>query len=129
MEIEWKLKAALAAAAAAEPRVYYDEAVDRELRERYYAGIDAQLEGEALRRTLAELLSGSHDPQPRYKPMLLVYPWVDLHPDRKLRSVCSGKAFAPQELIEADSRIEQQRSARPQGLVVRESALGRRARG
>ena len=39
-----------------------------------------------------------------------VYPWVDLHPDRRLRSVYSGQPFEPEELIREDARIEAERT-------------------
>jgi endonuclease G len=56
--------------------------------------------------------------------MRLVYPWVDLHPDRRLRSVYSGIAFDADELIRADAEIERQRTLRLQELVLRAAALG-----
>ena len=121
-----ELEAALAALAAGQERPYYDEPADREVREAYYARVEAGPGGEGLRLGLAGLVAETHGPQPGYKPALLVYPWVDLHPDRQLRSIYSGRAFAPQELIEADMRIEAQRTARLQALRGRESAIGPR---
>jgi len=121
-----ELEAAIAALAAGQERPYYDEAADEGLRGAYYERVEAGGGGEALRLALAGLVGESHVPRPPYKPALLVYPWVDLHPDRQLRSVYSGRAFAAQELIEADLRIEAQRTARLQALVARESAVGPR---
>jgi len=61
-----------------------------------------------------------------YKPVERVYPWVDLHPDGRLRSIYSGKSFDAEEFIRADAEIARQRSARLQELTRRESTLGPR---
>src|SRR5215211_6192835 len=95
-----EVQAALAEREAARAEPYYDEAADRSAREHYYDALDAT-DGEALRAALAERLERTHDPRPAYKPMQWVYPRVDLHPDGLLRSIYSGKTFAPEELIEA----------------------------
>src|SRR5690606_32595934 len=60
---------------------------------------------------------------PRYSPSTHVYPWIDLHPDRKLRSIYSGKLFDAEELIREDFRISQQRMQRLQELMQRESSV------
>jgi len=72
---------------------------------------------------LAELLERTHEREPRYQPMRLVYPWVDVHPDGLLRSVYSGKTFPPEDLIRADAAVEGLRTERWQELVRRETAL------
>jgi endonuclease G, mitochondrial len=89
--------------AQAEP--YYDEVADASGRESYYEGT-GDADGEELRAALAGLLERTHDPRPSYRPMEWVYPRVDLHPDGLLRSLYSGATFSPQELIEADARVE-----------------------
>jgi endonuclease G len=119
-----ELRAALVDAEAARGRPYYPKAADDDARAEYYEAIDESAGGEALYRALSELVNRSHQPQPAYKPMRLVYPWVDLHPDGKLRSIYSGKTFSPEELIRADAGVERARTERLQELVQREAALG-----
>jgi len=105
------VEAALAELEAARAEPYYDEAADENARERYYEGLEAA-DGEPLRAALAERLERTHDPRPAYRPMQWVYPRVDTHPDGLLRSIYSGKAFSPEELIEADAAIERARTER-----------------
>jgi endonuclease G len=119
-----ELDAALLDLEAARRRPYYSEAADAEQRERYYGGVELSGGGEALFQALSELVTRTHARRPRYKPMRLVYPWVDLHPDRKLRSVYSGRPFDPEEMIRADARVEAQRTGRLAELVLTEAALG-----
>jgi hypothetical protein len=44
---------------------------------------------------LAALLERTHGPRLSYKPAERVYPWVDLHPDGRLRSIYSGRPSTP----------------------------------
>jgi endonuclease G, mitochondrial len=118
-----ELRAALVELEAARERRYYDAESDGAARGRYYEGID-QPGGAALYRELSELLGRTHEPRPAYKPARLVYPWVDLHPDRLLRSVYSGKSFTPEELIRADVAVDAARTERLQEFVRREFAVG-----
>jgi len=129
------LRAALADFEVARERPYYDDEADGEARETYFGHLDAELPPTELRAALATLLASTHDRQSPYKPIRLVYPWVDLHPDRRLRSIYSGASFEPEELIREDARIEAERSARlserrakspslsPQALVAEAEAL------
>ncbi|MEV6398987.1 endonuclease [Streptomyces sp. NPDC051907] len=117
------LAAALVNLAAAKSRPYYDAAQDQVARDSYYADIRTD-SPEGMRRALAELLTATHERQPAYKPMRLVYPWVDLHPDERLRSIYSGKAFDPEELIRADAAVEAARIGRWQEFLLHESAPG-----
>jgi len=117
-----ELRAALVNLETGRARDYYDERTDREARERYYDGVETS-GGAALRVSLAELLERTHEREPRYQPMRLVYPWVDVHPDGLLRSVYSGKTFPPEDLIRADAAVEGLRTERWQELVRRETAL------
>ena len=105
-------------------RTYYDATADAEAAAAYYRGIDENSSGTALLTELHTLLKGTHTPRPRYAPARTVYPWVDLHPDRKLRSVYSGKTFDPEDIIRDDARIEAVRTRRLQEVVAREAALG-----
>jgi len=117
-------RAALVDADAARGRPYYPKEADDEARARYYEPIEDQAAGDSLYRALSDLVNRSHQPQPAYKPMRLVYPWVDLHPDGLLRSIYSGKTFTPEEVISADAEVELARTERLQELVQREAALG-----
>ncbi|TQK50390.1 endonuclease I [Streptomyces sp. SLBN-118] len=117
------LAAARVNLAAARTRPYYDAAADRIARDAYYADIRTG-SPTGLRRALAELLEATHEHRPAYKPMRMLYPWVDLHPDEQLRSIYSGKDFTPEELIEADAAVEAARIGRWQEFLLHESAPG-----
>jgi endonuclease I/V8-like Glu-specific endopeptidase len=120
-----EFRAALVNLEAGRNRVYYDEDADAEARERYYAPIDAdQGDGQALFAALAALLSATHVPKPHYDPKAMVYPWVDQHPDRRLRSIYSGKVVDPKDFIREDVAIEIERSARIQELAASEATSG-----
>ncbi|MER5217368.1 endonuclease [Streptomyces sp. NPDC002838] len=121
--VERDVNAALVNFRLARERPYYDRTADSAARDAYYAGIDTA-DGEALRRALTELLEETHEPRPRYKPMRLLYPWVDQHEDGRLRSVYSGKIFSVEELIRADAAVEEARLARVQELLRHESTAG-----
>lgn len=120
---EADLKAALAGLQAGRARPYYDAEADRQERQAYYAGL-VGTDGARLGRTLTDLLEQTHERWPAYKPMRLLYPWVDLHPDRQLRSIYSGQSFAPEEFIRADAATEAARIQRWQELTLREAVLG-----
>lgn len=120
-----EVQRALLALEASRGRAYYDAAADGRDRDRYYAAIDLGTERQPLFRALSALLSTTHLRRPAYKPSRLVYPWVDLHPDRMIRSIYSGSTFAPEQLIRDDGRVERQRTRRLAELIERESALGR----
>src|SRR5436305_560436 len=94
----------LARLAAAEDRPYLDDAADRQAADEYYADLDPAEPG-ALGRLLAE----THREKPHYSPATELYPWVDLQPDRKVRSVYTQEEFDPAELIEEAARIHEQR--------------------
>jgi endonuclease G, mitochondrial len=66
------------------------------------------------------LLERTHEPRPAYTPARFAYPWVDLRPDRLLRSVHSGNRFAPDEPIRADLAVEAARTEPLQEFVRRE---------
>ncbi|GGR19172.1 endonuclease [Streptomyces aurantiogriseus] len=121
--VERDLNAALVNFRLGRERPYYDRTRDHDARAAYYAGISTT-DGRALRQALTELLEETHSPRPRYKPMRLVYPWVDLHQDGKLRSIYSGRAFSAEEFIRADAAVEEARLARMQEFLLHESAAG-----
>ncbi|MEU7049148.1 endonuclease [Streptomyces eurythermus] len=116
------LDAALLNLRLGETRAYYVRDADRAARDAYYAHMDADSYGEPLRQALTALLEETHGPRPSYKPARMLYPWVDLHPDRLLRSVYSGKTFTAEELIRADAAAEASRLRGVQEFLLRESA-------
>ncbi|WP_166028339.1 endonuclease [Streptomyces chilikensis] len=118
------LDAALLNLRLGEELVYYDAPADAAARDAYYAGVDAGADGEELRRALTELLEETHERRPSYKPSRMVYPWVDLHPDRQLRSVYSGRTFGAEEFIRADTAAETARLRGLQEFLLRESSVG-----
>ncbi|MFB6557570.1 endonuclease [Streptomyces sp. NPDC056400] len=118
------LAAAMVNLAAFRGRPYFDEAEDLIARDAYYAGIHVG-NPTSLRLALTEHLESTHQRRPSYKPMRLLYPWVDLHPDEKLHSIYSDKGFTPQELMEADAAVEAARIGRWQEFMLHESAPGR----
>jgi endonuclease I len=106
-------------------RPYYEKRKDGEERERYYDGIDVdELDERQLYRRLSRLVNETHVRRPAYKPSRLVYPWVDLHSDRQLRSIYSGKTFDPEEFIREDFAMEQRRAERLRELVLTEAFAG-----
>ncbi|MEV7862889.1 endonuclease [Streptomyces hirsutus] len=121
--VEKDVEAALTNHRLTQERPYYDRTADFAARDAYYANVGTG-DGDALRRALTTLLTETHEPQPRYKPMRLVYPWVDLRKDGRLRSIYSGKDFSAEELILADAAVAEARLARVQELLLQESTAG-----
>ncbi|WP_206189871.1 endonuclease I family protein, partial [Streptomyces griseoruber] len=121
--VERDVTAALVNLRLAQDRPYYDRTADRAACDAYYAGV-GDLSGDALRRALTGLLERTHAPRPRYQPIRLVYPWVDLHQDGRLRSIYSGRDFAPEEFIRADAAVAESRLNRVRELLLRESTAG-----
>jgi endonuclease I len=103
------LREALAELEAGRGKKYYDEAKDQQDRAAYYQGLSGSLDAAALYTELSDLLQQTHHTPLTYKPATHVYPFVDLHPDRKLRSIYSGQELDAEELIREDFRIEQER--------------------
>jgi endonuclease I len=97
-------RTALTQAAEARERTYYDAESDRAAASRYYDGVTPE--------HLGELVTSTHRDEPRYKPSLELYPWVDLHPDGMLRSLYTGEVFEPEHFIEADFAVVQERTIR-----------------
>ncbi|MEV5935115.1 endonuclease [Streptomyces sp. NPDC052079] len=120
--VEKDVDAALTSHRLARERPYYDRTADHAARDAYYAHVGGG--GDALRRALTTLLTETHEPQPKYKPMRLVYPWVDLHKDGRLHSIYSGRDFSAEELIRSDATVAEARLARVQELLLQESTAG-----
>ncbi|MBB5955810.1 endonuclease I [Saccharothrix tamanrassetensis] len=112
-ETDAELRAALVNLDIGRSRVYYDAVADRAARDRYYADITVP-----HRSVLHGLLERTHVRRPAYRPVRMVYPWVDLHPDLKLRSLHSGAAVDPEDLIRADVAAEAARTRRFRELAA-----------
>jgi endonuclease I len=106
------LRTALAAVREGQERPYYDAATDTAAREQYYAMVDRTSHPAELFTALSRLLESTHVGRPTYQPSRQLYPWVDLHPDRLLRSIYSGATFTAEELVRADARVEAARRRR-----------------
>lgn len=120
-----QLQQALAEARAAREQEYFDEESNTHDVEQYYKDIKIdELSASELFNKLNALLKATHTRQPAYAPSRQVYPWVDLHPDRQLRSIYSGKTFSAEELIREDFRISQERDIQLREKMQRESILG-----
>lgn len=118
------LREALAELEAAKTKTYYDEAADKKAATAYYKGLPGQLSPTKLFAALSQLVRSTHKAAPKYKPSTHVYPWVDLQPNLKLRSVYSGKEYDPEEFIAEDFQIDQERADRFRELVAVESMVG-----
>ncbi len=93
---------------------YLDPAdADKAKAKAYYAGIlgagFALQGGKAFFLALSELLTRTHTRKLAYAPMVQVYPWVDLWPDGKLRSIYSGQEYSAEEFIAADLAASERR--------------------
>lgn len=101
-----ELQQALAAFREAQSRPYYDAAADRALQQEFYGGFELPADAGEAFEALHELVTAKHETKPKYKPAIEVYPWVDLHPNLKIRSIYSGQQFEAEELIREDFRLE-----------------------
>lgn len=70
---------------------YYDATADGGARDAYYERVSDDGSPDSLFAQISELLRRTHDPQLPYAPSTYLYPWTDLHEDRLLRSIYSGK--------------------------------------
>ena len=93
--------ASLAELAEARERVYYDADADAAAADSYY--------GEVAPEQFRDLVTRTHVRRPAYKPAKELYPWVDLQPTGKLRSLYTSHEWDPEELIRADLAIAEAR--------------------
>lgn len=117
------LMAALSALRASEALVYYDAEADAQARDAYYEDLPSGLTPAERFQRLHNLLRSTHTNQLGYRPAVHLYPWVDLHPNRNLRSIYSGHDFDPEELIREDLRIEQERAIQLRILMLNEAVI------
>jgi endonuclease I len=99
------LRVALAEHAAAQERPYFDAEADGAAADEYYAGTEPEY------KALSKLLESTHREQPHYSPAVELYPWVDLRPDGKIRSLYTEEEYEPEQLIEEAAAIHDEREA------------------
>lgn len=94
---------------AHESERYFDQVADQADIETYYLGIaeDANLVGKPLFDAFHKRVKETHSTVHSYKTARLehLYPWVDLHPDRTLKSIYSGVGFSAEEVIRMDLEV------------------------
>jgi endonuclease G, mitochondrial len=103
---------------------YYDPVVDSQNRNTYYGNLIAEIDTlnpQQRFNKLKDLLTNTHVNKLSYKPSVNLYPWVDLQPDLKIRSVYSNLEFTPEQIIREDLLIERKRNARLQEMMRVES--------
>jgi endonuclease G, mitochondrial len=103
---------------------YYDSVADSQNRNNYYGTLITEINTIDSRQAfnkLKELLRNTHTNQLSYKPSVNLYPWVDLQPDLKVRSIYSNLEFTPEQIIREDFQIERLRNTRLQELMRVES--------
>ena len=97
----------------ASKKPYYDQTADQTKRDDYYRSTDlgGHVGADVLYNSLSKLVNSTHQTRLAYKPSRHLYPWVDLQPDLKLRSLYTGDIYEPQQLIEesfmAEARFEE----------------------
>lgn len=101
---EPELATALAELERGRRRPYYSEARDRVARQSYYAEVTDELDDVARYRLLNRLVTETHKLKPAYKPSRLVYPWVDLHPDRSCVASTRARPLMPSSSSARTSR-------------------------
>lgn len=100
---------------------FFDANKNKALVKDYYNNLD--LESAKLFEDFSMLLGQSHKNKLRYNPSKFLYPDVDLHENKKLRSIYSGAEFTSQELIMMDEQIDAQRKARFSEMIAREALM------
>jgi endonuclease G len=100
--IQSELQEALAELERARSITYYDAAADKKQRDKYYKGIKPAGTRSANFKKLSTLVTDTHAEEFAYRPAKHLYTWVDLQPNKKLRSIYSGKEFEPEQIIEED---------------------------
>ncbi len=117
-----ELARALEEARRSTSRIYYDEQ-DNSDADTYYSSLQTDADPQQLYRALSNLVKSTHTKKPTYKPSVELYPWIDRHPDLKIRSVYSGQVYDAEELIRIDFEVQKQRQMRFQEILSREADL------
>lgn len=118
-----ELQEALEDFSTARTRVYYDQASDQDNANAYYARIDTTISERELFESLSQLIRSTHSTIFSYKPAVHLYPWIDLHPDLRIRSIYSGQDFDPETLIREDFRITSERAAHLREIILNETIV------
>lgn len=103
---------------------YYDAVVDSQNRNTYYGNLITEantLNPQQIFNKLKDLLTNTHTNKLSYKPSVNLYPWVDLQPNLKLRSVYSNLEYTAEEIIREDLQIDRLRNTRLQEMMRVES--------
>lgn len=107
-------------------RPYFDAAADQLKQTEYYreTNLDKSVSSDELFNSLSKLLASTHQNRLPYKPARHVYPWIDLHPDRKLRSLYTTDIYEPKQLIEESFAAEAKFEALLESLLVADEGEG-----
>lgn len=108
--------------AEASTKPYYDAAADQVKRTDYYRDINLSANPDVLYNALSTLLISTHHTKLSYKPPRHLYTWVDLQPDRKLRSLYTGDIYEPKEIIEESFMAEAQFEALLESALLADDA-------
>lgn len=85
------------------PDVYYDETSDNQQKAAYYKDIYFEEESNVLKSKLEDLITRTHKNHLTYSQSKKeLHSWVDLHEDRKARSIYSGKSMEANTLLAED---------------------------
>ncbi len=106
----------------ARTRPYFDATADADDRAAYYANIAATLNPSQLFDALSDLVRSTHTREVGYKPAVYLYPWVDLQPSLKIRSIYSSQMFDPIEFISRDLEVASLRRGRLAHFQASETA-------
>jgi len=98
---------------------YYIEEADIDTRESYYSSLNQASTPQDLFANLSALVRSTHTHLLGYNPSLHLYPWVDLRPDRTLRSIYSQRPHNPEEFVREDSRFTRDGTLRVHDTLIR----------
>ena len=101
---------------------YYDQGKDRADRDAYYEKLpEEHLNGKLLYQQLHELLERTHTTRLTYDNARHqhLYPRIDLHPDKMLRSIYTGETYEPEAIIRKDFEIRERMLVRAREELLR----------
>jgi endonuclease G, mitochondrial len=104
-----ELQAALAELERARTRPYYEPAAYARERDDYWSGLAP--DDNAFRQRLSTHLKSTHSGFVRYDSGRSLYPWIDLQPNLKLKSIYTGEEFDAEAALEAAVAIDRAREA------------------
>lgn len=87
---------------------YYDARADADTADAYYRSVDPSRPGGEFFERLSTLVGTTHRRRLPYAPSTYLYPWTDLHEDRSLRSIYSGRPPAdPRPYLTVEQAVPQ----------------------